>query len=71
MNVKQIDVPTFSGSLGILPHHVPILAALKPGVVTVYGDDGDKKFFGECAYLHTHTDTMCPCSEQWPVDRQW
>jgi F-type H+-transporting ATPase subunit delta len=48
VNVKQVDVPTFSGYLGILPHHVPILAALKPGVVTVYGDDGDKKFFGEC-----------------------
>ena len=44
--VKQIDVPSFSGSFGILPAHVPTLAVLKPGVVTVYENDGSaKKFF--------------------------
>ncbi|KAJ1522732.1 hypothetical protein ONE63_001891 [Megalurothrips usitatus] len=42
-NVKQVDVPTFSGSFGILPNHVPVLAVLKPGVVTVYEQDGSKK----------------------------
>lgn len=39
-NVKQVDVPSFSGSFGILPAHVPTLAVLKPGVVTIYEDDG-------------------------------
>merc|ERR1711874_685648 len=44
--VKQVDVPSFSGSFGILPAHVASLAVLKPGVVTVYEDDGaTKKFF--------------------------
>ena len=44
--VKQIDVPSFSGSFGILPNHVPSLAVLKPGVVTVFENDGAvKKFF--------------------------
>merc|ERR1712096_66090 len=34
------------GAFGILPAHVPSLAVLKPGVVTVYEDDGSsKKFF--------------------------
>ena len=33
--VKQVDVNTLSGSVGILANHVPILAALKPGVVTI------------------------------------
>ena len=42
----QVDVPSFSGSFGILPAHVASLAVLKPGVVTVYEDDGAaKKFF--------------------------
>ena len=42
----QIDVPSFSGSFGILPAHVASLAVLKPGVVTVYEEDGaTKKFF--------------------------
>merc|ERR1712121_85836 len=45
-SVKQIDVPSFSGSFGILPEHVPLLAVLKPGVMTVYEDDGNnKKYF--------------------------
>merc|ERR1711973_615091 len=29
-SVKQVDVPSFSGSFGILPNHVPALAVLKP-----------------------------------------
>merc|ERR1712106_547733 len=45
-SVKQVDVPSFSGSFGILPAHVASLAVLKPGVVTVYEEDGAaKKFF--------------------------
>ena len=47
-SVKQVDVPSFSGSFGILPNHVPSLAVLKPGVVTVFEEDGgNKKFFGK------------------------
>lgn len=42
-NVKQVDVPSFSGAFGILPKHVPTLAVLKPGVVTVYEQDGTQK----------------------------
>ncbi|CAO1394737.1 unnamed protein product [Diamesa serratosioi] len=42
-NVRQVDVPSFSGSFGILPKHVPTLAVLKPGVVTVYENDGSTK----------------------------
>lgn len=45
-NVRQVDVPSFSGSFGILPHHVPTLAVLRPGVVTVLESDGSpKKYF--------------------------
>merc|ERR1712019_193475 len=45
-SVKQVDVPSFSGTFGILPDHVPALAVLAPGVVTVFEDSGDtKKFF--------------------------
>ncbi|KAI4480316.1 hypothetical protein M0804_010314 [Polistes exclamans] len=41
--IRQVDVPSFSGSFGILPKHVPTLAVLKPGVVTVYEEDGNTK----------------------------
>jgi F-type H+-transporting ATPase subunit delta len=42
-NVRQVDVPSFSGAFGILPKHVPTLAVLKPGVVTIYEADGTSK----------------------------
>lgn len=46
MAVKQVDVPSFSGSFGILPKHVPTLAVLKPGVVSVFENEGAvKKIF--------------------------
>jgi len=46
-DVKQVDVPSFSGSFGILPSHVPLIAVLKPGVVTVHEQDGNnKRYFG-------------------------
>ena len=39
-------MPSFSGSFGILPNHVPSLAVLRPGVVTVFENEGNvKKFF--------------------------
>lgn len=41
--VKQVDVPSYSGNLGILANHVPLLAVIKPGVVTVYEEDGTTK----------------------------
>ncbi|XP_013780402.1 ATP synthase subunit delta, mitochondrial-like [Limulus polyphemus] len=45
-DIKQVDIPSYSGSFGILPNHVPAIAMLKPGVVTVYEQDGSfKKFF--------------------------
>jgi len=45
-SIRQVDVPSFSGAFGILPKHVPTLAVLKPGVVTVFENDGAvKKIF--------------------------
>merc|ERR1712098_839739 len=57
-SVKQVDVPSFSGSFGILPNHVPSLAVLKPGVVTVFEDDGsNKKFFVSSGSISINDDS--------------
>ena len=44
--VRQVDVPSYSGNFGILANHVPSLAVIKPGVVTVFEGDASKRFFG-------------------------
>lgn len=53
IDVKQVDVPSGTGTFGILPNHVPTLAVLKPGVLTVFEDQGTKKFFGKCMKTFT------------------
>jgi len=40
-NVKMVLVPAVSGDFGILAGHVPTIAQLKPGVVSVYKTDTD------------------------------
>jgi len=57
-NVKQVDVPSFSGSFGILPNHVPTLAVLRPGVVTVYEEEGkSKKIFVSSGTITVNEDS--------------
>ena len=33
-DVDSVTVPTASGEAGILPHHAPMVSALKPGILT-------------------------------------
>ncbi|UYV71553.1 ATP5D [Cordylochernes scorpioides] len=71
-SVKQIDVPSFSGSFGILPKHVPCLAVLKPGVVTIYEEDGsNKKYFVSSGSISIHEDSSVQvlAEEAIPVDQ--
>ncbi|XP_054836680.1 ATP synthase subunit delta, mitochondrial [Eublepharis macularius] len=57
-NVKQVDVPTLSGSFGILAAHVPTLQVLKPGVVTVFTDDGSAtKYFVSSGSITVNADS--------------
>jgi len=56
--VKQIDVPSLSGAFGILPNHVPTMAALAPGVVSVTGGDGAiTKYFVSSGTVTVHGDS--------------
>jgi F-type H+-transporting ATPase subunit epsilon len=38
--VASVTIPGTEGEMGIYPGHSPVLATLKPGVVTVYRDGG-------------------------------
>uniref|UniRef100_A0A674HL62 ATP synthase F(1) complex subunit delta, mitochondrial n=1 Tax=Taeniopygia guttata TaxID=59729 RepID=A0A674HL62_TAEGU len=54
-NVKQVDVPTLTGSFGILASHVPTLQVLRPGVVTVHAEDGTAtKYFVSSGSVSVH-----------------
>jgi len=70
-NVKQVDVPSFSGAFGILPNHVPTLAVLKPGILSVVeGDNSVKKFFVSSGSITVNDDSSVQilAEEAVPVD---
>ncbi|XP_077082703.1 ATP synthase F(1) complex subunit delta, mitochondrial [Siphateles boraxobius] len=57
-SVKQIDVPTLTGAFGILPSHVPTLQVLRPGIVTVFNDDGSSaKYFVSSGSVTVNADS--------------
>lgn len=56
--MRQVDVPSQSGNFGILPKHVPTLAVLSPGVVTVVENDGSiKKVFVSSGTITVNDDS--------------
>ncbi|XP_077499256.1 ATP synthase, delta subunit [Amblyomma americanum] len=72
VDVKQVDVPSYSGNFGILPNHVPALAVIKPGVVTVFPREGEaKKFFGNSGTISINEDSSVQVLAEAavPVDR--
>ncbi|EFO24487.2 ATP synthase subunit delta [Loa loa] len=58
--VKQVDISTLNGSIGILPKHVPVLGMLKPGVVRVVDkDDKSVQYFASSGTLSMNPDGSC------------
>lgn len=57
-DIKQVDVPSYSGNFGILANHVPVLGVIKPGVVTVYDENGStKKYFVSSGTITVNDDS--------------
>ncbi len=41
--VDQVDVPGAEGDFGVLAGHSPLVATLRPGILTVRGANGERK----------------------------
>jgi F-type H+-transporting ATPase subunit epsilon len=42
-DVEQVDVPGAEGDFGVLAHHAPLIAMIKPGILTVFGAGETKR----------------------------
>jgi F-type H+-transporting ATPase subunit epsilon len=42
-SVDQVDVPGLEGDFGVLEGHAPMVATLRPGILTVHLSDGAQK----------------------------
>merc|ERR1712025_1478582 len=70
-SVKQVDLATFSGNIGILPDHVPLLAVLKPGVIEVIEENDQRKaYFASSGTVTINDDSSVQilCEEACPVE---
>merc|ERR1712034_113259 len=72
VGVNQVDVPSTTGCFGLLANHVPVIACLKPGVLTVYSSDGKSdQFFVSSGTVTMNNDSSCQilAEEAAPLDR--
>merc|ERR1712038_834553 len=65
-NVTQIDLPTTSGMIGILPHHVPTLGNVAPGWATVMEQGGkvNKYFISSGSFTVNENGTVTVAGEE-------
>ena len=67
-----MDVPSYSGNFGILANHVPVLGVIKPGVVTVYENEGAaKQFFVSSGTITVNDDSSVQVLAEEAVPVEW
>ena len=60
--VTQVTVPGSEGMFGILPNHVPTVAEMQPGLVTVDLDGETLKYFVSGGFTFVHADSVADIS---------
>ena len=46
-DVTEVVVPAFEGEIGILKDHIPIISFLKPGLIKIFSETGEEKYYIE------------------------
>ncbi|XP_021297944.1 ATP synthase subunit delta', mitochondrial [Herrania umbratica] len=74
LSTKEVDmviVPATTGQMGVLPGHVPTIAELKPGILSVHeGNDVTKYFLSSgFAFIHANSVADIIAVEAVPLDR--
>ena len=69
--VDQVIIPAGSGQMGVLPGHVPTIAELKPGLLSVFEGAEEKKFFVSSGFAFIHSNSVLDvvAVEAVPLDR--
>lgn len=54
----QVIVPATSGQMGVLPGHVPTIAELKPGVLSIIEGGTETKYFVSSGFAFIHANSV-------------
>mmetsp|Transcript_29521 Transcript_29521/g.33122 ORF Transcript_29521/g.33122 Transcript_29521/m.33122 type:complete len:177 (+) Transcript_29521:116-646(+) len=70
-SVEQVIIPGVEGEYGVTANHVPYVAQMKPGILTIMFDSSEsEKYFVAGGYAITHADSVTDivCVEAVKVD---
>ncbi|KAF9685482.1 hypothetical protein SADUNF_Sadunf03G0059100 [Salix dunnii] len=56
--VDMVIIPATTGQMGVLPGHVPTIAELKPGVLSVHEGNDVKKYFLSSGFVFVHANSV-------------
>ncbi len=57
-DVKEVVVPAFEGEIGILKDHISIISFLKPGIMKIYRNNNEEKFYIEDGIIEFKDNTL-------------
>ncbi|HLH89518.1 MAG TPA: F0F1 ATP synthase subunit epsilon [Xanthobacteraceae bacterium] len=67
--VEQVDVPGLEGDFGVLAGHAPLVATLKPGVITVFGDGQPRRYVVLGGFAEVSPEGLTILADvSWPFD---
>jgi F-type H+-transporting ATPase subunit epsilon len=67
--VEQVDVPGLEGDFGVLAGHAPVVATLKPGVVTVFGEGEPHRYVVLGGFAEVSAEGLTILADfGWPFD---
>ena len=46
-DATEVTIPSYEGQMGILKDHIPLITFLRPGLIIIKQDSGEKNFFVE------------------------
>ncbi|VVB08212.1 unnamed protein product [Arabis nemorensis] len=56
--VDMVIIPASTGQMGVLPGHVPTIAELKPGIMSVHEGTDVKKYFVSSGFAFLHANSV-------------
>ena len=54
----MVIIPATTGQMGVLPGHVPTIAELKPGIMSVHEGTDVKKYFVSSGFAFLHANSV-------------
>ena len=57
-DVTEVLVPAYEGDMGILKDHISIISFLKPGILKVFSNSGEDKYYVEDGIIEFKDNTL-------------